>query len=376
MQKYYENFKDKIYKHKFDEMKNLIIFIPSIEKAGVEKNLFIICNYLIKKINNISIITANNNFNKKFHNKINIICPKTKFWNNKSRLLKSIYCLFKIFCVFKKDDNILFSFQASLFATIISKIFNYKLILRLNTSPNKYINNNFKKFIFKIIYKSADEIIVNSKQFKNLLKKQLQINSKFIYNPAIFSFKIEKKINRLDKKLQILNIGRLTDQKDQITLLKALNLAKKNNIPFSAKIIGSGYKYNELKNYIKQKDLKNEIHLLGYKDKAYKFMNKASVFILSSKYEGLPNVLIEAQQFNLPIISTNCPSGPKEILMNGKLGELFPVGNYRALYKEIEKFYYSQRKLIKKSNMAKKYLKRFSLERNCKMYFKLINKCI
>ena len=357
-------------------MKSLIIYIPSIEKAGVEKNLFILCNYLIKKIDNIYLVTANNNFNKKFDNKINIICPKTKFWNNKSRLLKSIYCFFMIFYLFKKSNSIMFSFQANLFACIISKILNYRLILRLNTSPNKYINNNFKKFLFKQIYKTADEIIVNSKQFKNLLKKHLKISSKFIYNPVIFDFKIKKKNNKFDKKLKILNIGRLTDQKDQITLLKALNLLKNNNIPFSAKIIGSGYKYDELENYIKQNNLKNEIKLLGYKEKAYEFMNKASVFILSSKYEGLPNVLIEAQQFNLPIISTNCPSGPNEILMNGKLGELYPVGNYRALYKEIKKFYYNQKKLIKKSNKSKKYLIRFDRENNCKKYHQVINKYI
>ena len=281
-----------------------------------------------------------------------------------------------IFHQFKKSNNILFSFQANLFACFISKVFNYRLIIRLNTSPNKYINNNFKKYIFKKIYKTADEIIVNSKQFRSLLKKQLQISSKFIYNPVIFDFKIKKKDNKFDKKLKILNIGRLTDQKDQITLLKALNLLKKNNIPFLAKIIGSGYKYDELENYIKQNNLKNEVKLLGYKEKAYKFMNKASVFILSSKYEGLPNVLIEAQQFNLPIISTNCPSGPNEILMNGKLGELYPVSNYRSLYKKIEEFYFNQKKLIKKSNKSKKYLIRFDREDNCKKYYKVINKYI
>ena len=77
-------------------MKKLIIFIPSIENAGVEKNLFIICNFLIKKIDKIYLITANNNFNKKLDKNIHVVCPKNKFWNNKSRLLKTIYCFFLI----------------------------------------------------------------------------------------------------------------------------------------------------------------------------------------------------------------------------------------------------------------------------------------
>ena len=355
-------------------MKNLIIFIPSIEKAGVEKNLFILSNYLIKKLDSIYIVTANNNFNQKFDNKIKILCPKNNFWNNKSRLLKSLYCFFLTLSYFKKKKYVLFSFQANLFSTIISKILKFKIIIRLNTSPNKYIDSYIKKFFFKKLYKLADEIIVNSKQFKKLLKVKLNINSKFIYNPISGNFKIKKNINKLNKDLKILNIGRLTDQKDQIILLRALNLLKENNIKFTAKIIGSGYKFNELENYIKKNNLQKKVKLLGYRENAYKFMSKANLFILSSKYEGLPNVLIEAQQWNLPIISSNCPSGPSEILINGKLGELYPVGDYNALYKKIKSFYDNRKKFIIKSNLAKKYLIRFDIEKNCKKYHETIFK--
>ena len=68
----------------------------------------------------------------------------------------------------------------------------------------------------------------------------------------------------------------------------------------------------------------------------FKFMSKCATFVLTSKWEGLPNVLIEAQQVGTPIISTNCNTGPKEILLNGKLGELIPVGNKSILVKKIE----------------------------------------
>jgi len=355
-------------------MKNLIIFIPSIENAGVEKNLFIICNFLIKKIDKIYLVTANNNFNKKLDKKIHVVCPKNKFWNNKSRLLKTIYCFFLIINNFEKKDFVLLSFQANLVASIIAKIYEYKLLLRLNTSPNKYIHNDFQKFFFKIIYKSADQIIVNSKRFKSLLKKKLNINSKFIYNPVISKYKIKKKAKKIKKNLNILNIGRLTDQKDHLTLLRALHLLKKDKIKFTASIIGSGDKYKNLKEYIDKKNLKKEVQLLGYKPDGYKFMTKADVFILSSKYEGLPNVLIEAQQSNTPIISSNCATGPSEILMDGKLGSLYPVGDYKKLYKQIKDFNYNKKKLIKKANLAIKYLKRFDKEVNCNEYYKVIKK--
>ena len=357
-------------------MKNLIIFIPSIESAGVEKNLFILCNFLVKKVNRLYLVTANNNFTKEFNKEINIICPTTNFWNNKSRLLKSIYCFFLIMSTFKRKKYLLFSFQANLFALITAKILGYNFLIRLNTSPNKYINNRFQKFIFKIIYKSANQIIVNSKKFKILLKKYLNINSKFIYNPIISKFKIKPSNKKIKKSLKIINIGRLTDQKDHTTLLRALDLLKKKKIIFSAKIIGGGQRYEILKKYIDNNNLKKEVKLLGYKAQAHKLISKADVFILSSKYEGLPNVLIEAQQFNIPIISSNCPSGPSEILMNGKLGALYPVGDYKKLYKEIIQFYYNKKKLIQKSNLAIQYLNRFDKQANCNEYYKIIKKYI
>jgi glycosyltransferase involved in cell wall biosynthesis len=357
-------------------MKELIIFIPSIESAGVEKNLFILCNFLIKKVNKLYIVTANNNCGEKFNKKINIICPKTNFWNNRSRLLKNIYCFFLIVSTFKRKKYLLFSFQSNLFASIIAKIFKYKFLIRLNTSPNKYIHNNFRKFLFRTIYKSANQIIVNSKQFKILLKKNLNIESKFIYNPIISKFKAKAPSKKIKKGLKIINIGRLTDQKDHITLLKALDLLKKKNIIFSAKIIGGGQRYDSLQKYICNNNLKKEVKLLGYKVQAYKLISSADVFILSSKYEGLPNVLIEAQKSNTPIISSNCPSGPSEILMNGKLGALYPVGDYKKLYKEIIKFYYNKTKLIKKSNIAIKYLNRFDKHVNCNEYYRVIKKYI
>jgi len=356
-------------------MKSLIIFIPSIESGGVEKNLFILSNYLSNKIKKIYLVTANNNHNFKLNKKIKIICPKAKFWNNRSRLVKNFICFFFILNFFKNNHNILLSFQANLFAAIISKICNFKLLIRLNTSPNKYINNCYKRFIFRIIYKSANEIIVNSKKFKELLKKNLDLKANFIYNPMPKISKISK-IKKTKKILKILNIGRLTDQKDQMTILKSMSLLKRDNILFKTNIIGSGNKYQELKNYIKNKNLKNEIKLLGYKKDAYRYMRYADLFILSSKYEGLPNVLMEAQQLNLPIISTNCPSGPSEILMNGKLGNLYPVGNYKRLYREVKSFYFNRKSLIKKTQLAKKYLKRFDIKNNCEKYFQLINKHI
>ena len=94
--------------------------------------------------------------------------------------------------------------------------------------------------------------------------------------------------------------------------------------------------------------------------------------MLSSKYEGLPNVLIESQKYGVPIISSKCPTGPSEILMNGKLGELFPVGNYSMLASKLINYSKNKNILKKKSYKAIKYLKRFDPIINSRKYSKLI----
>ena len=104
----------------------------------------------------------------------------------------------------------------------------------------------------------------------------------------------------------------------------------------------------------------------------------ANLFILSSRYEGLPNVLLEAQYLKKFIISTNCPTGPKEILLNGKAGKLIEVGNQKQLEQAI--VYYNNNKGCSKINnkisYGKSNMKRFNFETNCFKYYKLIKKFI
>ena len=90
----------------------------------------------------------------------------------------------------------------------------------------------------------------------------------------------------------------------------------------------------------------------------------------------MPNVLIEAQLQNVPIISSNCSTGPREILLNGKLGNLFKVGNYISLSEMIINFTKDKRDFLDKAKLAKKYLYRFDYEKNLSKYQNIINKIL
>ena len=142
---------------------------------------------------------------------------------------------------------------------------------------------------------------------------------------------------------------------------------------FKCVIIGRGILKNFLKKEIIKYNLEKEILLVGYKKNAENYISDSDIFILTSKYEGLPNVLIEAQKYDIPIISSNCPTGPSEILLNGKLGDLFKVGDYRMLTNRLLKYYKNKSNLKKKSKLAKKYLFRFDPLSNSLNYKNLID---
>ena len=359
-------------------MRDLIIFIPSVEGGGVEKNLFYITKYIQSKFKNVYLITANKFKQNLFGKNVKLITPNTNYFNNKNRFVKSIVCTYLLIKNFKKKNALILSLQSNFFSIISSKAINAKIIIRLNTSPEKYISNIYKKIIFKLLYSLTDEIIVNSYDFKKNLYNNFYLNSKVILNP-IKTNKTRKKIDFFKnfKGLKIISIGRLTNQKNQIILLKALYLLKnKFRVKFKLYLIGRGYNYNFLQNYIFQNKLQKDIKLAGYKKNASDYIKSSDLFILASKYEGLPNTLIEAQVAGVPIISSNCPSGPKEILMNGRLGDLFRSGDYKDMCKKIYNYYKNRKLLKKKSILAKKYLHRFDYKNNLNKYVLIIAKYI
>ena len=357
------------------KQKKLIIFFPSIEKGGVEKNLFLVSNFLSKKIKNISIITSNPN--EIYNKKINIITNRINI-HNKSRLIKNLFCSYLLIKRILKNKNlIIMSFQSNIYATLISFFFGVKIICRANASPKGWLNNPFKKFIYKIIMKLSSKIIVNSREMKLEFKRDLNLKSLLIYNPLdkqqiITKSRKKLKFNFYNKKnhLKIINIGRFTDQKDQITLLKALVLLK-NKLKFQLILMGQGSKKKELNRFIKNNDLNKNVRIINYIKNPYPILKKSDLLILTSKYEGLPNVLLEAITLKKLVISSDCPTGPKEILQNGKGGILFKTGNYFDLYKKIINLKQKNKFNKKKVLFAYNSLKKFDLNFNLKKYLKL-----
>ena len=358
--------------------KKLIIFMPSIEGGGVEKNLMIIANYLANKINDIALVTISKRFKSNFNNKIKFITSKGNF-DNLGRKSKYIIALFLLFKELLGDKNkVVFSFQANIYCIILCKLLNIKIIIRSNSSPSGWSTNFFKKFIFKNVLALADKVIVNSFDFKKEIKNKFNLKSICIYNPLNTKqiktlSKKRIKIKQLNKKhLRIINIGRLTDQKDHMTLLKAA-LILKDKLKFKILIIGRGVNKLKIKNFIKYNNLKKIVTLKSFIKNPFPYLKNSDLMVLSSIYEGLPNVILEAIVLNKFVISSNCPTGPSEILDKGKGGLLFKIKDHKDLAKKII-FYSSNKKSCNKMlKYSKSRLARFNYNKNLKTYYNLIN---
>lgn len=134
----------------------------------------------------------------------------------------------------------------------------------------------------------------------------------------------------------VLTIGRLEYQKGHEYLIEAHALLIRKGIQHNLIIIGKGGLLNKLQEQAANLGVSSSVHFLGFQKNPYKFMKKASIFVLSSRFEGNPVVLVEALFCGAPIVSTNCPSGPNETLEAGKYGVLVKSEDPKALADEIE----------------------------------------
>ena len=130
----------------------------------------------------------------------------------------------------------------------------------------------------------------------------------------------------------------------------------------------------KIKKFIKENKLKNQIKILKNIDNPFPYIRKSNIFILTSLYEGLPNVLLEAITLKKYIISSDCPTGPKEILNYGKGGTLFKTGDSDDLCKKIIKMNFNKKNIINKIKYSSKHLRRFDKMKNLNKYLNLLDK--
>ena len=199
--------------------------------------------------------------------------------------------------------------------------------------------------LIRRFYPLADGIVAVSKgvaddlaQVTGIPREHIQV----IYNPVVTPELQEKAQAPLEhpwfapgESPVLLAVGRLTAQKDFPTLIHAFAQVRRA-CSVRLLILGDGEERPALEAIVRRLGLERDVSLPGWVSNPYAYMARASLFVLSSRWEGLPGVLIEAMYCGMLLIATDCPSGPREILRNGQYGHLVPVGDVAALALAIE----------------------------------------
>lgn len=198
--------------------------------------------------------------------------------------------------------------------------------------------------LIRMFYPWADAVVAVSGGVAEDLAKATglpQEQIRVIYNPVVTPEILEKAEEPLNhtwfapgEPPVILSAGRLTKQKDYPTLIRAFAMVRRER-PARLMILGEGEERPKLEALIQELGLDEDVSLPGFVDNPYAYMARSAVFVLSSAWEGFGNVLVEAMAVGTPVVATDCPSGPAEILEGGKWGKLVPVGDIEALAEAI-----------------------------------------
>lgn len=327
----------------------------------------------------------------------------SKHTNKTNSFFKTLYIpfyAFKLNKIIKKDDIVVSFLERSNFVNIFLSFFKkHKTIITLHTNISKSFLNK-KKFLYfiliKMLYKFADAIVPVSLGIKEDFNKIIKFRKlqKVIFNPIDFDL-----INReaqddnflsLSSRKNIITVGRLSLEKAQWNLIKVFNSLQKN-IQSRLIIIGDGPLKGSLIDYAKYLGLRVysvfenqkisddfDIYFMGYQLNPYKFIKKGDIFMLSSVFEGLPTVILESMACGVPVISSDCDFGPREILKkDGKdYGVLLPVLNSNFTFTDTElstdeqiwadttlSFLKDQNKRDFYSNLSKERAQDFSIEK-------------
>jgi len=369
--------------------KNLIFFLPNFNHGGSGNSIYKLCKNLNKKNYSIFIICVGKCFYK---NKLKKICSQIVELNIK-RTLFSFFYLNNIIRRIQSQSKLETIFISNHhYANVISmlsikKSLKVKTILIERTSLDQlkraygfkdFLRKKIILYLVKILYKKANLVLANSIRESKDLAKYCRTKVLHIYPPSVTHYnKSVRKFKKNFKEIIILNVGSLIKEKGIDTIIKAV--AKIKFRKFKLIILGKGYdkKQDEKRNLeilIDNLGLKKKVFLLGHKKITKNYYKQADLYINASHCEGFSTSIVDAINYHVPAICSDCKGGTREILSNGRGGDLFPVDDFVALSKKIDKFIHSPKSLRKKLIIARKNILKFKEKISAKNYEKIFKK--
>ncbi|MCA9839472.1 MAG: glycosyltransferase [Trueperaceae bacterium] len=328
-------------------MARLALFLPSLAGGGAERVLVDLAEGFARRGHRVDLVlaAAEGPYLKTLSEAVNVIDLGVR------RTLSATPKL-RAYLTKTKPDALLSTLEhANVVAVLANKLAGSatKVFIReaISTSNSTMDLGKAKAFVamslMRLFYPRADGIVAVSEGVQEDMVKTLGVKPEkieMILNPVL----TERVFKLADEPLDhpwfqteipvLLSVGRLTYQKDFPTLLKAFaRLRAKRQVRLV--ILGEGEERDKLEQIASDLEITADLDMPGFVDNPFKYMARASAYVLSSIAEGLPNALIQAMALGRPVVATDCPSGPREILEGGRYGKLIPMGDVEAMTKAL-----------------------------------------
>jgi GalNAc-alpha-(1->4)-GalNAc-alpha-(1->3)-diNAcBac-PP-undecaprenol alpha-1,4-N-acetyl-D-galactosaminyltransferase len=319
--------------------KTITFVISNLGSGGAQRVLFAIANSLIINYNIVIISLYSDAAFYDYDDRIKIrFCSKT--YNNNPSVFQSLLSQFKLFKTTKrfikeeKSDVIIgFMITSNIYVSLISKFTGTPSIISERNNPYSSDNNKFWLKMRRFSYPFASFLVVQTQAAKDYFKTFLKSDQlEIIRNPIAPEFKLAAKTS-VQKENIILNVGRLIASKNQDLLIKAFSNISSEN--WKLVLVGDGNKREEYETLAHSLGIKNKVEFTGNVTNVADYYKKSKIFAFTSKTEGFPNALTEAMFFGLACISTDCPSGPSELIDDGKNGYLIPMSDEALLSQKL-----------------------------------------
>lgn len=338
--------------------KKIALLVPCLGGGGAERMMANLTKGLADREFDIDLVL----FRKEgIH--LNIIPPSVNIIDLKiDRALFSFWKISRYLKKNKPDAMISTLSRVNIAAVIAKKITGVRtrIILReantfsIYTKISSGLADKLIYYSARIFYRWADKIVAVSGGVADDLLAELKLEEskvRVIYNPVVDEDLFNKAAEKPELEYfvnktcpVIMAAGRIAPQKDFPTLIKAFNEVLKekkcNLVIFGSANVeegGSPKEFETVESLINEFGIKDKVFFPGYEKNIFRYFKNADLFVLSSQAEGLPGVLIQAIACGCPVVSTDCPSGPSEVLDNGKYGSLVKVGDYKSLANEMLK---------------------------------------
>lgn len=307
----------------------LTIFIGSLSGGGAERVACNLSNYLIENGHSVDFLTIGNSSNAyNLSEKVNVVSLESKK-RIKFTPLRVIYKLLSLKKYIKKSKTdcylvMLPRITRTLF--MFRKQIKVPIIVSERCSPDQYSSKTIKQMVK--CFNKADGLVFQTEDAKNYYLERGVNGQNAVVIPNAINPAFIKEPYVGERRKAIVGVGRFSEQKNFEMLIKAFAKISPQFPEYSLELYGDGFKKSEYKALAEQLGVKDKLILPGFVSDIGERIKDASLFVLSSNYEGMPNALMEAMALGLPCVSTDCPAGgPKFLIENGVNGILVSVGS-------------------------------------------------